>query len=165
MSGLFRNLLTVILALPHQASATPTFKSVVWFRVGPFDTGIATLKSDRYLLFAEAAQLDFVIRTGLLRTMLRDRIGFVNASQLVRFAKPIRLLDRVEVSSQVVHTDEKFAYFSHVFQVHGARHAEVLVKMKFKKGSLTVSRSALLGLFGGEKPDRLQCWDDALAMV
>lgn len=163
MSGLLRNLLTMICALWHHRSADPQSRTVVRFLVTPFDTGIATLKSDRYLQMAESAQLDYVIRTGLLRDMLRQGYSFVNASQLVRFSRPVRLFDRVVVSSQVIHADAKCAYFHHVFTVGASPHAEVFVKMKFKKGRLTIAPDQLLGAFAGPKPALLQHWDDTLA--
>jgi acyl-CoA thioesterase FadM len=163
MSGLLRNLLTVIGALWQKRIADPQSRTLVHFRVTPFDTGISTLKSDRYLQMAEAAQLDYVIRTGLLRVMLRQRYSFVNASQLVRFARPVRLFDRVAVTSQVIYADARCAYFHHVFSVGTALHAEVFVKMKFKRGALTIVPAEMLGAFSDPKPVMLQRWDDALA--
>lgn len=163
MSGLLRNLLTTTGSLWHRRSADPQSRTLVHFWVTPFDTGIATLKSDRYLQMAESAQLDYGIKTGLLQGMLRQGYRFVNASQLVRFARPVRLFDRVTVASQVLHADAKCAYFHHVFTVGSALHADVAVKMKFKKGRLTIAPSELLGSFPGPKPAWLQHWDDTLA--
>lgn len=163
MSGLLRNLLTILCALWHVRSAQPQSPTLVHFRVTPLDTGIATLKSDRYLQMAESAQLDYVIRTGLLGVMLRRGCSFVNASQLVRFSRPVRLFSRVAVASRLVYADARCAYFHHVFSVGTAVHAEVFVKMKFKKGRLTIAPAELLGDFSGAKPALLQHWDDALA--
>lgn len=163
MSGLLRNLLTILRALPCFRSAGPQSRLQLTFLVTPFDTGIATLKSDRYLQMAESAQLDYVIRTGLVRDMLNRGYSFVNAAQLVRFARPVRLFSRVAVASQVIHADDKCAYFHHVFSVGTLVHAEVFVKMKFKKGRLTIAPSDLLGNFDGPKPALLQHWDNTLA--
>lgn len=165
MSGLLRNLPTIMRALRHYRSAGPQSRLQVAFLVTPFDTGIATLKSDRYLQMAESAQLDYVIRTGLAGDMLSRGYSFVNASQLVRFSRPVRLFSRVTVASQVVYADARCAYFHHVFTVGTLLHADVFVKMKFKKGRLTIAPSELLGSFAGSKPDLLQHWDDTLAVA
>ncbi|WP_395058371.1 thioesterase family protein [Polaromonas sp.] len=165
MSGLLRNLLTIIRALWHYRSARPQSRLQVTFLVTPFDTGIATLKSDRYLQMAESAQLDYVIRTGLVGRMLRQGYSFVNASQLVRFTRPVRLFSRVAVASKVIHADDKCAYFHHVFTVGALIHADVFVKMKFKKGRLTIAPAELLGNFAGPKPALLQHWDNTLAVA
>ncbi|WP_394781630.1 thioesterase family protein [Undibacterium sp.] len=165
MSGIFRNLLTVIRALFGYRSRNTGACLSTHFFISPLDTGIATLKSDKYFQLAEAAQLDFVIRTGLISTMLRRSYSFVNASQMVKFSKPVRLFSRVCVQTEIVFADDKCAYFSHAFFVRGKRHGEVLVKMKFKQGALTVPPQQLLGrmdMLGNTKPAHLQSWDDAL---
>ena len=163
MAGLARNLLTIAMALPRYGSADPLATVTSHFHVTPFDTGIATLKSDRYLQLAESAQVDFMICTGLIGLTMKNSWQFVNASQLVKFARPVRLFNRVRVDSRVLYADEKCAYFAHAFLVGGVHHAQVLVKMKFKKGRLTIPPAAVLGsLPPGPKPEALRRWDETL---
>jgi hypothetical protein len=50
-----------------------------------------------------------------------------------------------------------------VFTVGTLLHADVFVKMKFKKGRLTIAPAELLGSFAGPGPAWLQQWDDTLA--
>ncbi|MDO9357665.1 MAG: thioesterase family protein [Polaromonas sp.] len=166
MAGLLRNLLVILRALFSYRSAAPLSPTQVNFRVTPLDTGITTLKSDRYFQMAESAQFDYVIRTGLIRDMLAGGYSFVNLSQWSRFIRPIRLFSRLTVVTRVVHADDKCAWFHHSFHVQQAIHAEVFVKMKFKKGPVTVAPAQLLGpmpSFNGAKPAALQQWDEALA--
>ncbi|HTD05320.1 hypothetical protein [Undibacterium sp.] len=165
MSGILRNLLTVVGALFRYGSAATGAKLSSHFLISPLDTGVATLKSDKYFQLAEACQLDFLIRTGLIATMLRNRYGFVNASQLVQFMRPIRLFSRVRVETEIIFADDRCAYFSHVFFVRQSRHGEVLVKMKFKQGAVTVPPHRLLGAHSKGKPAHLQRWDDALEAI
>ena len=162
MSGSLRNLLTVLWALWHYQSAAPQSRTVARFFVTPFDTGLTTLKSDKYLQLAESAQIDYLIKTGLIREMLAKGYSFVNASQLVRFVKPVRFFSRVTVDSQLVYADDKCAYFCHTFLVKQIKHAKVFVKMKFKKGPVTIAPAELLGAFSGAKPLFVQRWDAAL---
>lgn len=166
MAGLLRNLLVILRALFSYRSATPLSATRVDFWVTPLDTGITTLKSDRYFQMAESAQVDYVIRTGLIRDMLAGGYSFVNLSQWSRFLKPVRLFSRITVVTRVLYADDKCAWFHHSFQAGQAIHAEVFVKMKFKKGPVTVAPAQLLGaldLFAGAKPAALQQWDEALA--
>lgn len=162
MIGLARNLLTFVQAGLSGRDHTPQEPLTTRFRVTPFDVGIRVLKSDRYLQFAEAAQLDFMVRTRRALPLIRAGIGFVNASQLIRFARPIGLFQRVDVDTVIVFADEKCAYFSHTLCVHGAPHAEVLVKMKFKQGRRTVPPRDVFGDCPSEKPAHLVAWDLAL---
>lgn len=107
------------------------------FRVMPWDVGIATFKSDRYFCVADAAQFDFGIRTGLLRPFM-DGVRWVNLAQACRFQRPLRLFQAYVVLTRVVCVDARHAYLSHRFESRGQVHAEVLVKVKFKSGRLTV---------------------------
>ncbi|MFI5444864.1 thioesterase family protein [Polaromonas sp. UC242_47] len=157
--------MTIVWALLRYRSASALSPTVAHFFVTPLDTGLATLKSDRYLQMAESAQFDYVIKTALIHPMLAKGYSFVNASQLVKFVKPVRLFQRVRVESRVMYADDKCAWFCHTFTVRHIRHAEVLVKMKFKQGGITVPPEKLLGVFKGAKPAAIQAWDEALAAI
>ena len=165
MSGLLRNLLTVIGALRHWRSMPVQSHTSAWFLVTPLDTGFSRLKSDKYLQLAEAAQVDYVIKTGLLATIRQRGCAFVNLSQLVRFARPVHLFSRVRVDTYIVYADARHAWFCHCYYVGPVQCAEVLVKMKFKRGTLTVAPSEFIGPFTGPQPAFVKAWDDALAGI
>ena len=156
MSGLLRNLLTFLMALLAPRAESPLTTTVSHFRVMPWDVGLRVLKSDRYLLLAEAAQVDYLVKSGLWRQM-REGLSFVNAAQMVRFSRPIRLFQHVRVETNIVFADQRFAYFSHALLV-----GEVLVKMKFKRGAITVPLAKFVEHAFGEKPVHLALWDQAL---
>lgn len=164
MSGFLRNLLTVLRALFSYASVSPLSRIASHFWVTPLDTGISKLKSDKYFQLVEAAQFDYMVRTGLIGTTLKRGTHFVNVAQMVRFMRPIKLFSRVTVQSQVVYADDKLVYFSHTLLAQDEPCAEVLVKMKFKRGGKTVKPQELLGPVALPKPPALQLWEDALAM-
>ena len=146
MSGLWRNLLTLLFALFRRDSAIMQTGCSCTFWVTPFDVGIRTLKSDKYLQLAEAAQLDFGVRSGLLGRMRQTRCAMVNVEQQVQFINAIRLFDRVQVHTSIVFADAKFANFLHVYTVKGHHCASVMVKTKFKSGRITQSATDLTGL-------------------
>jgi acyl-CoA thioesterase FadM len=164
VSGFLRNLLTVLRAVFGYASVSPLSRIASHFWVTPLDTGISKLKSDKYFQLVEAAQFDYMVRTGLIGTTLTRRTHFVNVAQMARFVRPINLFSRVTVQSQVMYADDKLVYFSHTLLVQDQPCAEVLVKMKFKQGGITVKPQELLGPVALAKPPALQLWDDALAM-
>lgn len=146
MSGFWRNLLTLLTAwfkpdlLILQAGCSCTF----W--ITPFDVGIRTLKSEKYLQLAESAQLDFGVRSGLLARMRKAGCAMVNVEQLIQFAQPIKLFDRVSMQTSIVFADAKFVYFQHLYSVKGQACATVTVKAKFKAGRITQSATELTGL-------------------
>ena len=139
MSGFWRNLLTLLVALFKRDSAILQTGCFCNFWVTPFDVGIQTLKSDKYLQLAEAAQLDFGVRSGLMGRMLQARCAMVNVEQQINFGKPITLFNRVCVQTNIVFADARFVHFHHVFSVGGVTCANVVVKAKFKAGRITQS--------------------------
>lgn len=80
----------------------------------PWDAGLRVLKSDKYLQFAESAQLDYLVKTKLFSVLLSKGISFVNAAQCIKFVKPIGMFKRVQINTQVIYSDTKFVYFEHV---------------------------------------------------
>lgn len=162
MSGLLRNLIVIIQAMLARGIFTGQSKITSHYWVTPFDSGTHVLKSDKYLQLAEAAQLDFLVKTRLLGKLLRGGIAFVNASQLVKFMKPIRLFERVRVETEIVCSDERCAYFSHVLFVGDRQCGEVLVKVKFKKGAVTVRPIEVVGPCASAKPLHIERWDQSL---
>lgn len=137
VSGFWRNLFTVLLALFKRNPAILQTGCACNFWVTPFDVGVQTLKSDKYLQLVEAAQLDFGVRSGLLKRMQRARCSMVNVEQQINFARPITLFNRVCVQTNIVFADARFVHFHHVFSVVGVTCANAVVKARFKAGRIT----------------------------
>lgn len=144
MSGFWRNVLTLFAALFKQGSAILQTGCTCTFWVTPLDVGIRTLKSDKYLQLAEAAQLDFGVRSGLLGRMRESHCAMVNVEQQVVFVQPIKLFDKVCIYTSIVFADAKFVHFLHTYSVKGQPCASVLIKAKFKAGRITRSAVELV---------------------
>jgi acyl-CoA thioesterase FadM len=162
VSGLIRNLFTLIWALFARDRFDAQSRVSCHFLVTPFDCGTSVLKSDKYLQLVESAQLDFLIRTKLIGKLMRSSIHFVNASQLVKFMRPVRVFRRVRVETSIIYADEKCAYFSHSLFLQNQQHGEILVKMKFKRGSVTISPMEIAGSLPSVKHEHLRAWDQTL---
>lgn len=143
MAGFWRNLLTLLVALFKRNTEVLRTGCDCTFWVTPFDVGIRTLKSDRYLQLAEAAQIDFGVRSGLLKRMRRARCAMVNVEQQIQFMKAITLFSRVRVQTSIVSADAKFVNFLHLYSVKGHHCATVAVKAKFKSVRITQSATDL----------------------
>jgi len=66
VSGLLRNLIAFVIGLFAYGSKAVEDATEVKFLVTPFDGGVRVLKSDKYLQFAETAQVDYLLKTGKL---------------------------------------------------------------------------------------------------
>lgn len=165
MSGLVRNLFTLIFALFARGRFDAQSHISCNFLVTPFDCGTSVLKSDKYLQLAEAAQLDFLIKTNLLGKLMRNGVRFVNASQLVKFIRPVKVFRRVRIETGIIYADGMCAYFSHSLFLQSQKHGEILVKMKFKRGSVTISPTEFAGKLPSVKPEHLRAWDQTLEAI
>lgn len=162
MSGLLRNIIAFLLGLAAYGSKTIEEVTELNFWVTPFDSGIRVLKSDKYLQFAETAQLDYLIKVGKLFTIINAGASFVNVAQLVKFSRPVSIFSFVRVETQLIYADEKFAYFSHLLHTRKGQSAEVLVKMKFKMGRITVPPSSFLPMSFSAIPSSILGFESAL---
>ena len=102
MSGLWHNLLTLLVACFKRDSGVLQFGCSCTFWVTPFDVGISILESDSYLQLAESAQLDFAVRSDLLGRMWQARCAMVNSEQQIQFTQPIKLFNKVCVKTTIV---------------------------------------------------------------
>lgn len=165
MSGFARNLLAYLIGLSGHASRAATDVTMRRFWVTPFDCGLRVLKSDKYLQLVEAAQVDYLLKIGKLHALLRSGVAFVNVSQLVTFARSIPVFSRVCIETRLIYADGRSAYFSHSLRTQGSHAAEVLVKMKFKKGRMTVAPSLFLSTSFAVAPTRVKTWSAALEAI
>lgn len=162
MSGLIRNLFTLIWALFAPGRFDAQSRVSCHFLVTPFDCGTSVLKSDKHLPLVESAQLDFLTKTKLIGKLMRSNIHFVNASQFVKFMRPVRMFWRVRIKTSIIYADEKCAYFSHCLFLQNQKQGEVLVKMKFKRGAVTVSPIEIAGNLPTVKHKHVRAWDKTL---
>ena len=155
MSGIWRNLLTLLAAVFSRDQSVLKTGCSCTFLITPFDVGISILKSDKYWQLAESAQLDFGVRSGLIRRMRQVGCSLVNVTQNIQFHSPARLFDKVNVQTTIVFADAKHIHFQHVYCVKGHVCATALVKGKFKVGRITQSALELTGLTFADKPSFL----------
>lgn len=164
MSGLLRNIIAFLLGLAAYGSKKIEGVTELNFWVTPFDSGIRVLKSDKYLQFAETAQLDYLIKVGKLFTIINAGASFVNVAQIVKFSSPVSIFSSVRVETQLIYADEKCAYFSHLLHTRKGQAAEVLVKMKFKMGRITVPPSSFLPMSFSAIPASILGFESALTV-
>jgi acyl-CoA thioesterase FadM len=163
VSGLLRNIIAFVIGLFAYGTKAIEAITEITFLVMPFDSGIKVLKSDKYLQFAETAQFDYLLKTGKLFSILRANTSFVNVAQFVKFARPVAMFTRVRVETQLIYADDKCAYFSHAVYCKAGLAAEVLVKMKFKKGRVTVPPQTFLPTSFSSVPAKIHGLETALA--
>ena len=111
MSGIWRNLLTLLAAFFSRYESILKTGCSCTFLVTPFDGGVSTLKSDKYWQFAESAQLDFGMRSGLIQRVQRVGCSMVNVTQNIQFDSQAKLFDKLTFQTNIVFADAKYIYF------------------------------------------------------
>ena len=135
------------------------------FWIAPFDSGIRVLKSNKYFQLAEAVQIDYLIKVRKFFNIFQSTASFVKVAPLFKFAKAVSIVSRIRVETQLIHADDKCAYFAHVMYSRKEQVAEVLVKMIFKVGRIAVAPSLFLLVSFAEVPEKVLGIESALATL
>ena len=112
-------LLLVIISSLWRKPMGPFDESVLNLRVLPNDVDVTRVTTDRYTALAELGRIDWMLRVGLFRTMLKRRWAPVSRINTIRFRYPLRLFQKYQLRSRVVYWDDTWAYFEHHFQRKG----------------------------------------------
>ena len=89
-------------------------------RVLPNDIDINLhMNNGRYLTICDLSRVDMFIRTGLAKTMIKERWMPVISEHTMTYKKPLGLFEKYQVEMEIVGWDEKFFNMTHAFIVEG----------------------------------------------
>jgi len=95
--------------------------SVLMLHVLPNDLDINLhMNNGRYMTICDLNRVDLFIRTGLARTMIREKWIPIIAEHTMSYKKPLRVFQKFVISMEITRWDEKGFYMNHIFKV-GAR--------------------------------------------
>jgi acyl-CoA thioesterase FadM len=134
------------------------------FRVWPLDLDLNLhMTNARYMALMDLGRMNLILQTGLGRLVVRERWGPVIASALVRFRRPLHLLEAFSLSTRIIGWDEKWIFIEHRLERGGDLICHALVKGLFMspKGAVPPARIAeALGHDGDSPalPDWISDW-------
>lgn len=124
-------------------------ESRVSMRVWPWDLDVNMhLNNGRFLSLMDLGRVDLIVRTGLLRMILRDRWFPVVGAATVRFRRPLNPFQRFDLTTRVVGWDEKWVYLEHRFECGGKVAALGYIQALFRSPAGNVPVEALLEAVG-----------------
>jgi acyl-CoA thioesterase FadM len=88
-------------------------ESDLTFRVWPTDADLSLMNHASYLTIMEQGRIDFILRSGFLRLMLRHHWSAVLGSMTVQFRSPLRRFQRFRLRTRVVCWDEQWLFLEH----------------------------------------------------
>lgn len=120
MNLIFRLLGVLIGSFFKPKMPTDKLYSSLSMRVLPNDLDLNMhMNNGRYLTICDLSRVDIFIRSGLAKTMLKQKWQPVIAEHTMTYKKPLNLLQKYQVSAEVTHWDEKYFYLTHTFESQG----------------------------------------------
>lgn len=116
MNLMLRMLYVLFLSLFRERIPVTALESRLSLRTLPNDLDVNLhMNNGRYLTICDLNRVDLFIRTGLLKIMLKKKWMPMVADHTMTYKKPLKMLERFDVSLTVTHWDEKFFYMTHTF--------------------------------------------------
>lgn len=94
-------------------------ESVITLTVLPNDIDIRKISDDRYFALMDLGRMDIVFRTGLLKSMLRNKWLPLVTFNTLRFRYPLKVFQRYQLITKIVWWDDKTFYWKQTFARKG----------------------------------------------
>ena len=103
--------------------------SVVKLRVCLVDIDpFMELNNGRYLTMMDFGRFDVAFRTGLWKTVKKQKWGLAVAGASVRYRHRLKLFQKYELHTQVIGREDKWFYFHQKMVRNGKIHASALIR-------------------------------------
>jgi acyl-CoA thioesterase FadM len=165
--GMLLRTIGVFLAAQFRGHLALFGGSELGFRVLPSDLDFNMhMNNARYLGIMDIGRIDLILRTGMWRAMWQNRWQAVLGGSMVRYRRPLRPLQRMELSSRLIGWDDKWLYIEHRIEARGVVACQAVVRAAFVGADGIVAPVRLAGLLGhgGVSPDLpgwVASWRDA----
>jgi acyl-CoA thioesterase FadM len=107
------------------------------------------VNNGRYLTLCDLSRVDYFIRSGLARLMLKRGWMPVISEHTMVYKKSLKAFQRFELEMSITHWDEKFVYMQHRFVRHGKLVAEGTSKGAVVSKAGVVQPQQLIDLLSG----------------
>ena len=94
-------------------------ESVLNLRVLPNDIDITKITNDRFIALMDLGRMDIVFRTGLLKSMFKNKWVPLATFDTIRFRYPLKVFQAYQLRTRIVWWDDTTAYFKQVFERKG----------------------------------------------
>lgn len=118
-----------VLETTHELSVLP-------FRVWPNDLDLSLhMNNGRYLTLMDLGRLDFMVRAGLWRPMLKHRWTPIASGIAIRFRRELRLFDSVQLETRLMTWSDVTVVMEQVLRfAAGPRKGQIASRALFKGG-------------------------------
>lgn len=114
------------------------------------------VNNGRYMTLCDFNRVDLFVRSGLAAIMMKNKLAPVVADHTMTYLKPLKLFDRIRITMQITHWDEKFFYSNHTFYRGEQIVAEGVSKsLVISKTSGRLAPSAVVEMVNDHQASRL----------
>jgi acyl-CoA thioesterase FadM len=122
------------------------------------------VNNGRYLMLADLARIHWFLRTGVMRTALRQRARPLVGDAMAKFRRDLRLFQSFEIHSRLLGWDERWGFLEHRFVRDGRVIAVVAIRGMFRGPNGPLDPGQLLGSLNKPTtspplPEWLLTWD------
>lgn len=127
-------LLAAVLAARFRGPLTVEEESKLVFRVWPTDVDVSIANHAAVLTVMETGRIDFMVRTGFFRLARRNHWYFPLRTLRVVYVRPLKMLQKAELTTGIVHADDDWIYLRHAIRKGENEVALALAKGAVKHG-------------------------------
>jgi len=125
-------LLLLLMVSPFRKKVPSLGPCVTKFRVWPNDLDVFLhMNNGAYLTIMDLARTDMMIRSGLIKGVLKSRWYPVVAGEMIRFKRPLKLFQRYEIETEVLCWDHRAFYLQQTFTRNEEFVAKAIVEARF----------------------------------
>lgn len=128
--------------------------SIIKTKVHPNDLDINVhMNNARYSTMFDLGRFDFLVRTGLINLIWKEKWRPVIGSTMVSYLKSLKLYEQFTVSTKVIFFDDKWFYLEHLLKRENNLISRAFVKCLFlRKGQKITTQELLKALHCTEIP-------------
>lgn len=94
-------------------------ESVLDLRVLPNDIDITKISNDRFIALMDLGRMDIAFRSGLLKSMFKNKWVPIATFDTVRFRYPLKAFQKYQLRTRIVWWDDTTGYFRQIFERKG----------------------------------------------
>lgn len=145
-ANIFKNLL-------FPSKCTPFDETSLSMRVLPNDLDANMhMNNGRFLTIMDIGRMDFTMRIGFHKTMIKEKWGAVAAAINVAYMRPLNLFDKYELKTKALTWDDQWFYMEQSFVKKNNVVASAIVKAAFLDKGKRVNPKVVMEKSGIESP-------------
>lgn len=109
------------------------------------------MNNGRVFTLYDLGRIDFAVRTGLGKQLLKQRWGLVIAGSTIRYRKRIRAFEKVTMTTKIVGIDARWMYIEQSMWVKGKPCSSAILRTGVTEGGRVIDTSRVLAAL--DQPD------------